>query len=242
LHRGARRGVATNEGERRPDFQVPEVLIEASANIVEAAESVRVIAVRRPVPPRLGDCPSFYRPRREQFTCMPHYFPTCGGMASSAAELTVVLANPASVEALWRVLCSYRSGFEGGGVAVCRPAAVVGRFEGAVDGGPVRGTVAVMATSCPSTSQQRREAVTVPGVVQQWRGWSRRVDSDGDDRSHRPDVTAWPCVSTEKTFEGAAGPPSRARRVSRTGVGGAVSRSWHRPCRTVLHSGWDGLA
>jgi hypothetical protein len=77
-----------------------------------------VIAVRRPVSPRLGDCPSFYRSRREQFTCMPHYFPTCGGMASSAMELTAVLVNPAPVEASWCVLCSYRSGFEGGGVAV----------------------------------------------------------------------------------------------------------------------------
>jgi hypothetical protein len=28
---------------------------------------------------------------------------------------------------------------------------------------------------------------------------------------------AWPCVSTEKTFEGAASPPLRARRASRTG-------------------------
>jgi hypothetical protein len=53
-----------------------------------------VIVVRRPVYPRLGDYPSFYRPRREQFTCVPHYFPTCGGMASSAMELTAVLANP----------------------------------------------------------------------------------------------------------------------------------------------------
>jgi hypothetical protein len=118
-----------------------------------------------------------------------------------------------------------RSGFEGGGVAAGRPAAVVGRFEGVVDGGPVRDTVAVVAMSCPRTPQQRRDVVTVPGVVQQWQGWSHRVDSDGDDRSCQPDVTAWPCVSTEKTFEGAAGPPSRVRRVSRTGVGGTVSRS-----------------
>jgi hypothetical protein len=101
----------------------------------------------------------------------------------------------------------------------------VGQFEGAVDGGPVRGTVAVVATSCPRTSQQRREAVTVPGVAQQWRGWSHRVDSDGGDRSRRPDIMAWSCVSTEKIFKGAAGPPSRARRVSRTGVGGTVSLS-----------------
>ncbi len=51
---------------------------------------------------------------------MPHYFATCGGMAYSAVELTVVLANLAPVEASWRVLCSNRSGFEGGGVVVDR--------------------------------------------------------------------------------------------------------------------------
>jgi hypothetical protein len=93
---------------------------------VEKAESVLVFAVRRPVPPRLGDCPSFYRPRREQFTCVPHYFPTCGGMASSATELTAVLANPPPAGASWCVLCPYRGGFEGGGVVVGRPAAVRG--------------------------------------------------------------------------------------------------------------------
>jgi hypothetical protein len=71
----------------------------------------------------------------------------------------------------------------GGGVAVGRPTAVVGRFEGVVDEGPVRGTVAVVATSCPRAPQQRRDVVTVPGMVRQWRGWSHRVDSDGDDRS-----------------------------------------------------------
>jgi hypothetical protein len=49
---------------------------------------------------------------------MPHYFSTCRGMANSAAELMTVLANPAPVEASWCVLCSYRSGLEGGGVAV----------------------------------------------------------------------------------------------------------------------------
>jgi hypothetical protein len=38
-------------------LQVPEVLIEASANIVEKAESVWVIAVRRPVSPAAGGLP-----------------------------------------------------------------------------------------------------------------------------------------------------------------------------------------
>jgi hypothetical protein len=87
---------------------------------------------------------------------VPHYSPTCRGVASSATELTAVLANPAPVGASWRVLCSYRSSFEGGGVVVGRPAAAADRFEGAANGGSVRGTVAVMAASRPRALQQRR--------------------------------------------------------------------------------------
>jgi hypothetical protein len=48
LHHGARRGGLQAWRERRLGLQVPEVLIEESANIVVKAESVRVIAVRRP--------------------------------------------------------------------------------------------------------------------------------------------------------------------------------------------------
>jgi hypothetical protein len=50
LHRSARRGGLQARRERRSGLQVPEVLIEASADIVAKAESVRVIAIRRPVP------------------------------------------------------------------------------------------------------------------------------------------------------------------------------------------------
>jgi hypothetical protein len=50
LHRGARRGGLQAWRERRPGLQVPEVLIEASANIVAKAESVYAIAIRRRVP------------------------------------------------------------------------------------------------------------------------------------------------------------------------------------------------
>jgi hypothetical protein len=112
---------------------------------------------------------------------MLHYFYTCSGMANSAAELTAVLANPAPVEALWCVLCSYRSGLESCGVVVGRPVPVVGQLEGAVDGKPVRGTGAVVVTSCSRTSQQRWGVATASGVVRQWRGWPHRTDSDGDD-------------------------------------------------------------
>jgi hypothetical protein len=56
--------------ERKSGLRVLEVLTEASANIVGKAESMQMIAICHP--PWLGDCPSFYRPRREQFTSMPH--------------------------------------------------------------------------------------------------------------------------------------------------------------------------
>jgi hypothetical protein len=49
---------------------------------------------------------------------------------SSATELTAVLANPGPVEASWHVLCSYKSGFEGGGIVVGRPAAARGLIRG----------------------------------------------------------------------------------------------------------------
>jgi hypothetical protein len=98
-----------------------------------------------------------------------------------------------------------------------------GPIRGCRQRGPVRGTVAVVVTSCPRALQQHRDVVTVPGVVRQWRGWPHRVDSDGKDRSRRPDVTAWPCTVTKKVFEGVAD-PLRGIGVSRTGVGGSVSR------------------
>jgi hypothetical protein len=42
----------------------------------------------------------------------------------------------------------------------------------------------------PVHSNSIGDVVTVPGVVPQWRGWPHRVDSDGEDRSRRPDVMA----------------------------------------------------
>jgi hypothetical protein len=175
-------------------------------------------------PLRLGDCLSFYRPRREQFTCVPHYSPTCGGVASSATELTTVRANLAPVGASWHVLCLYRNGFEGDSVEVGCSVAARGPARGCRQRRSVRGTVEGMVTPRPRALQQRRDVVAVPGVALQWRGWPHRADSDGEDRSRRPDVTAYPCVVTKKAFEGSAGPPSRARRVGRTGAGGTVSR------------------
>jgi hypothetical protein len=49
LHRGARRGVATSEAGEEAWPPSPRDLIEASANIVGRAESMRALAVRHPV-------------------------------------------------------------------------------------------------------------------------------------------------------------------------------------------------
>jgi hypothetical protein len=106
LHRGARRGGLQAWWERRLGLQVPEVLIEASVNIVLRAESVCVSAIRRP-PCGWGTASPFIgQGGSSLFTFVPHYSPTCGGVASSATELTTVLANLAPVGASWCVLCS----------------------------------------------------------------------------------------------------------------------------------------
>jgi hypothetical protein len=48
LHHGACRGELKARRERRRILQVPEVLIEASANIMVKAESVSMSAICRP--------------------------------------------------------------------------------------------------------------------------------------------------------------------------------------------------
>jgi hypothetical protein len=156
LHRGACRGVLQAWRERRLVLQVPKVLIEASANIGVRGQRRESAVCLCCLPLRPGDCPSFYRPRREQFIGVPHYSPTCEGMTSSAAELTVVLANLVPAGASWRVLCSYRSGFEGDGVVVDCPAVVHGPARGWRQRETVRGTAVVVVTSCPRALPQRR--------------------------------------------------------------------------------------
>jgi hypothetical protein len=69
-----------------------------------------------------------------------------------------------------RVLCSYRSGFEGGGVVVDRPAAAVGRFEGAVNGGPYAAQWQSWRRLVPVHSNSIGDVVTVHGVALLWRG------------------------------------------------------------------------
>jgi hypothetical protein len=49
---------------------------------------------------------------------VPHYLAMCGGMAYSAGELAVILANLALITTSWRALYLNRGGFEGEGVVV----------------------------------------------------------------------------------------------------------------------------
>jgi hypothetical protein len=154
LHCGACRGVLQARRERRLVLQVPEVVIEASANIGVRGErrvSVTIISVYPPL--RLGDCPPFIGQGEGNLQACCTILPTCRGMASSAAELTTVLVNLAPVEASWRVLCSYRSNFEGSSVEVGRPAAACRPTRGWSQREIVRSTVAGVAASYPRALQ-----------------------------------------------------------------------------------------
>jgi hypothetical protein len=130
LHHGACRGALQARQDRRLVLQVPEVLIEASANIVVSGERRVSMSIVSSVPLRRRDCPTFYRPKRGQFKACRTILPTCRGMASSVAGLTTIPANLAPVEASWRALCSYRSDFEGSSVEVGRPVAARGPTRG----------------------------------------------------------------------------------------------------------------
>jgi hypothetical protein len=111
-------------------------------------------------------------------------------MASSAVELTTVLANLVPVVASWRVLCPNRSGFEGGGVVVGRPVVVCSQARGGRPRRPVRGTTTGMAAPAPVHSNSAGVVVAVRGVALQGWGGPHRADSDGDGRPRRPDVMA----------------------------------------------------
>jgi hypothetical protein len=195
LHRSACKGVLQARRERRLVLQVPEVLIEASANIGMRAESVQVSAVRLRVRPlRPGDCPSFYRPRREQFTGVPHYFPTCGGMACSATELD---DHPGESCSCWAVVAS--------------PVPVQERLRGWWRRGCLSGRRPRASSRVPSTGGRTRHssrrgdvlsscAFTVSGMALQCPEWRC---SGGDGRTG--------LIATEKTVP--AGLTSRCSPV-----------------------------
>jgi hypothetical protein len=77
------------------------------------------------VPRGQGAASSFYRPRGGGLQPRRTVLATCGGMAYSAMEWVVILANLASGGTSRRVLCLSRSGFEGSVIGSflfgCRP-------------------------------------------------------------------------------------------------------------------------
>jgi hypothetical protein len=156
-------------------------LIEASVNIVVRGERrVSMPIVSAVLPCGWGIAPPFIGQGGGNLQACHTILPTCRGMASSAAELTVVLENLAPVGASCRVLCWYRSDFEGSSVEVGRPVAARGPTRGWSQREIVRGTVASVAMSCPRALQQhrgcrhsaRRDA-EVAGMDAQG-GWCRR--------------------------------------------------------------------
>jgi hypothetical protein len=116
--------------------------------------------------------------------------PTCRGIAISVAELTSVLANLAPVEASWRVLCPYRSDFEGSGAKVGVRPPFAGRLEGGVNGRSYEVQWRAWRCPVPVRFNSVRDVATVSGVMLQWWGWPHRADGDGVDHSCWPDVTA----------------------------------------------------
>jgi hypothetical protein len=136
------------EGEEA-GLQVPEVSIEASANIMVKVESVCVIAIRRHPPcgwgialPFIGQERVIYR-RAALFSYVWRHGEQCHG----------VVDRPGESCSSRGVMGCYRSGFEGGGVEVGCPAAVRGPARGRRQWEPVRGKVAGMATSRPRALQ-----------------------------------------------------------------------------------------
>jgi hypothetical protein len=64
-----------------------------------------------------------------------------------------------------------------------------GRLEGGVNGRPYEEHWWSRRRPIPVRFNNIGDVVTVPGVALQWRGWPHGADSDGEDRSRRPDVT-----------------------------------------------------
>jgi hypothetical protein len=94
----------------------PRGLIEEGCQY--RGEGGKRVSVRYPSPRGWGTASSFYRPRRGSLQTYCIVLAKCGGMAYSAMEWMVVLANFSPDKAPLRVLCPSRSGFEGCSVGI----------------------------------------------------------------------------------------------------------------------------
>jgi hypothetical protein len=151
-----------------------------------------------------------------------------------------VLVNLASGGAPRRILCLSRSDFEGGGMG--SSCLVVVRTSARGLGWQKAGgrTVAGVAAFRRPTPHSARDGAAVPGMAAQRRGWPHRAEvmektrPAGLTSRHRP---ARARNRHPYLFRGFRRPPSRGATWGRTRVGGTVSRSWHRPCRTAPAQG-----
>jgi hypothetical protein len=181
------------------------------------------------VPLRPGDCPSFYRPRRRQFTGVPHcssyvcwYGVQCCGVDGRPGESCLwrgVMACPVSVQERLRGWQCRSRPF---GRRLCADSRVqlTGGHTGHSSG---RG--GVLSPRAPTT----------PGMALQCPGW-RRDDGDGRTGPMATEVTRLTGPTSRRgpgraqnrhpsPFQGLRRPPSRVLRIDRTRVGGTVSRS-----------------
>jgi hypothetical protein len=80
-------GLLQAKRERKRGLQVPgEVAEDVVGELKSECAVCRMLSVVVPCPLRQGSSPSFYRPRRERITCMPHYPATWGSMVRRAVE------------------------------------------------------------------------------------------------------------------------------------------------------------
>jgi hypothetical protein len=82
-------GLLQARRERKRGFQVPGVVVEDVMGELESKCVVRSVSCCVAVlccPLRQGGSSSFYRPRRERFTCMPRYLATWGSVVRYAVE------------------------------------------------------------------------------------------------------------------------------------------------------------
>jgi hypothetical protein len=152
---------------------------------------------------------------------MSHYSATWGSMVRRAVEWAAALMVLAAILPSWRILYPNSGIFEGRGAVVGRD--VPGGLEGVADDDPYEVQWQAWRRPVPA-------CLTVPELLPQCPAWGcmrggvRLQLTVAGMASRRPSVTTWPCKTTGKHFEGVAGPPSRARHVSRTGVGSAASQ------------------
>jgi hypothetical protein len=108
-------GLLQARRERKRGFQVPG---EVAEDVVGELESKYVVCralllFLLSCPLRRGSSSSFYRPRRERITCVPHYSATWGSVVRRAVEWAAALTVLVAIRPSWRILYPNSGSFEG---------------------------------------------------------------------------------------------------------------------------------